>query len=68
MARPLYRTGNHALVRCAIPGLTAGADFPRFLDITLKELVLFVINMRGLIRTKLAQSRASTILSTRSTS
>lgn len=54
MARPLYRTGNHALVRCAIPGLTTGADFPRFLDIALKELVLFVINTRGLIRTKLA--------------
>ena len=54
MARPLYRTGNHALVRCAIPGLTAGADFPRFLDIAFKELVLFVINMRGFICTKLA--------------
>jgi len=54
MARPLYRTRNHALVRCAIPGFAAGADFPRFLDIALKEFVLFVINMRGFICTKLA--------------
>ena len=68
MARPLNRTGDHPLVLCTISGLTAGTDFPGFLEIAFKKLLLFVINMRGFICTKLAKSRASTILSARSTS
>ncbi len=54
MACPLNRTGNHALVCCAIPCLTAGANFPGFLDVAFKEFVLFVINLRCLVCTKLA--------------